>query len=205
MALKFNLVAIDKEDVKKAEERGRRYDGPTPPPDVYNVVLKSVWFSQTKAGKDTIRFRVEIKETGDKEIYNGCSIFNSMMLPIDKSEKAYPIQVSQLNDFVKAASGGKVNLIEFASWLTEGKIKHGKKDKVGVPVEQIGRIKFDGSQEFVVKTKLGDNQKNPDNPYVEIHYIDTSKITAEEPEEEDIIEDEDDIDDIDELMADMGE
>lgn len=206
MALKFNLTAINDSVVKEAAEAvgsGSRYDGPPPPPDTYNVLVKKAWFAKTKSGKDIIKYLAEVKETGDKATYNGYGIFSNLNLPMDPSDRYYAVQVHSLNEFVRAMSKDKIGLVEFAGALSEGKTKTGDMDKVGSPIQQVGKLKFDGSQEFVVKTSMNDNPNNPSNPYVNVSYI-VSKAN-EEPET--IVEEEDDdvdgFDEADDFLAEL--
>lgn len=214
MALKFNLVSVNDQELEDIKsERGGRYDGPTPPAGVYKVVLKKLWLSEQKRRDtpepvDVIKALLEIKETGDKEVYNGKGIFHTMQLPVDRGDQYFPLQVNALDDFFRQISKGKFNYSKLAAALGAGKLKVEKEDNAGVPVSQIGTLVIKEGQELTIKTKNSANPKDADNPYVNVHYIISDPAPAKKKQEEeefdDDFEDSEDDDDasFDEFMED---
>lgn len=212
MGLKFNLAVINNDDINRAKEnQGGRYDGPTPPADFYNVKIRKAWFVKFKNSDNAIRVMLTIDEKGPKKIYNGCPIFYSLTLPENRENEHFTRQLSSLISFVSAGSNNKIAPEEFINALREGKVKTEEQDNRGnIPVTQIGKFRFDKEWDIVVKTKLQPNERDPEHPWINVHYVQEAKAAEQtkvkEPEEDDIdvdLEDEDD--DLDDLMEGFDE
>lgn len=197
MALKLNLERITTDDLDRAKKEARSfqsYDGPTPPPDTYNVKLTKLWYTKTKTGKDMFKALFIIDETGDLETYNGAPIFHNMVVPSDPSEKAFSVQYDNLDSFFTAVSGGKFTFDDFLKAAISGKIINGKTEKAGDPIQSIGKLKFTGEQTLEVRTEI--NSYNG-RESAGVKRILTSSVAK--------AEDDEDIDDLDDFDDDFGD
>lgn len=196
MALKFNLKNITNDDLDKAKsDLGGRYDGPTPPPGKYNVKVAQLWAGESKKGESTLVARLQFSDEGENKTYNGFSIFHRMAIPDDPSDQFFAIRMKSLDDFFRAASGGKLNINGFVEAANAGKIVVEKEEKVGEPIKQIGKFKLDNAQDITVMTKQN-------GEYTNVHYIDTrnvgqAQVEAESSDDVDGLDD----DDIDGLLG----
>ena len=227
MGMKLSLARVSNDDINNAlseANKGGRYTGPTPPPDRYHVEVKKLWLTQSKKGDDMFKALFVIKETGDKEEYNGAGIFHTMMLPNDETSKAFPIQVSSIDSFFRNTSNGKFGFAEFYEAATKGKVITDKEDKVGQPIKSIGKWKLKDGLVIEVQTINRDNP-NGSEPFVNVRYIvdlddqkkddepednDDEPIEGLDDDAEDVSDDvedddDDDDDDLDELLGDDDE
>lgn len=207
MGFKIKMAEVSNDDLKKIRDDrpSGRYDGPTPPPGHYDVKVKKMWFAETKAGKPALKVALGFHNEGEEAIYNGYSYIENYMIPVDNTDRAFPIQVSQIDSLFDALSKGKMSFIDFHKAVNEGRTDAStdKKDKVGLPVTQIGSLKITGDQIIRVKTKL---REYNGEEFVETHYIvreERSNVTADD--DLDTSDFADDIDDDDDLDALLGE
>lgn len=205
MGFKIKMAEVSTDDLKKIRDDrpSGRYDGPTPPPGHYDVKVKKMWFAETKAGKPTLKVALSFDNDGEEALYNGYSYIDNYMIPVDNTDRAFPIQVSQIDALFDALSKGKMSFIDFHKAVNEGRTDATteKKDKVGLPVTQIGSLKLNGEQTIRVKTKL---REYNGEEYVETHYIvreERSNVKAEDDLADDLADDIDDDDDLDALLG----
>lgn len=202
MSLKFNLQ-VSKDSVEEARSlSGQRYNGPTPPPDIYVVQLKRLISQEDKNGNPVFVAVLEINETGEKEIYNGAGVFYRLALPVDNTLEYFKYQVKALDDFLRAISGDTMDVESFGNLASAGKIieDSDNKDAKGNPmIKSIGKLKLDKTEDLTIKLR---HREYNGKTYTDVHYIDLDaslgqKASAEEPEED--IDDFDDLDDLDDL------
>lgn len=208
MALKFNLKNISQDDIEEARKEfsAGRYEGPTPPPDLYNVKVTHLWSGENKAGA-TLTARLQLDNQGENSEYNGYSILHNMTIPDNPKDQFFAIRMKSLDDFFRAVSGGKMDVSDFVAAANAGKVISDKSEKMGDVITQIGKLKIANAKDITVKTKppvqVGDKE------YVNVHYIDTSKIDKLDDGDDDDYDDDvdnddiDDDDDIDSMLEDM--
>lgn len=172
MGFKLAMAEVSQEDLKTIREDRPTggYDGPTPPPGVYQAKIAKIWFAETKNGKPAMKVSYVIHEDKDSAnaVYNGASTIDNLMIPTDPSDNNFAVQTSVLDSFLLALSDGKMGYPEFYKAMTEGRSDVGKEDKIGNPVNQIGNVKITGDKIVKVKTKVREyNGKD----YIDIHYI----------------------------------
>lgn len=178
MALKFKIQA-SKEDLAaaKAESAANsRYDGPTPPPDVYNVKMTSMFSSEDRKGNPRLVAVLQIDETGDKAVYSGARIFDNLAIPMDTEYEYFHIQVNVLDSFFTAASGGAYSIDDFIKDANAGKIITEGETRNGDPiVKSIGKFHVDKAQPIKVKTKV---RTYNGKEYLNVHYYLTDGISS---------------------------
>ena len=194
MGFKIKMAEISKEELKEIREDRPtgRYDGPTPPPGIYEVKISRAWFGETKAGDDTLKVSFLFDNEGENAVYNGYDFINNYGIPADATEPSFIPRVNQLDAFLIALSDGKMGFSEFQEAMVAGKndIDPAKKNKMGYPVTQIGNVKISGNKKIKIKTRLREyNGKD----YVDLHYILNDEATSK-PKKRD--EDLDDFDDV---------
>ena len=194
MGFKIKMAEVSKEELKEIREDRPtgRYDGPTPPPGIYEVKIARAWFGETKAGDDTLKVSFLFDNEGENSVYNGYDFINNYGIPSDPSEPSFIPRVNQLDAFLIALSDGKMGFSEFRDAMVEGKndIDPAKKNKMGYPVTQIGNVKISGNKKVKIKTKLREyNGKD----YVDLHYI-LNDDTSSKPKKREA--DFDDFDDV---------
>lgn len=172
MGFQIAMAPISDEEMKKIRDSKPTggYNGPTPPPGVYKAKIARVWFSETKAGHPAVKVSFVLHDEGANSVYNGASVLQNYNIPTDPSQKAFPVQVSQLDAFLIALSGGKMGYKEFQEACTSGKTDAdpGKRDEIGLPVTQVGKVKITGERVVEIKTKIREwNGKE----YIDVHYI----------------------------------
>lgn len=174
MALKFKIDRISSSDIEEAaSERGSfsKYEGPTPPPGTYKVKLDRLWLTTEKNNESQpvlkAVFQIEGEE-GDREVYNGCPIWNQFQIPLSKNDKYFAIRVNSLNDFLTSISKGSLNAAGFSEALNEDRIQYDTPEKLGEPINQIGSLKLPSESLFKVKLEHNEWQGNV-RP--QIHYI----------------------------------
>lgn len=204
MGFKIKMAEVSTDDLQKIRDDrpSGRYDGPTPPPGHYDVKVKKMWFAETKTGKPTLKVALAFDNDGEEALYNGYSYIDNYMIPVDNTERAFPIQVSQIDSLFNALSKGKMSFIDFHKAVNEGRTDASteKKDKVGLPVTQIGSLKLNGEQKIRVKTKL---REYNGEEYVSTHYIvreERSNITSNDDFDTSGLADDGD-DDLDALLG----
>lgn len=205
MGFKIKMAQVSSDDLQKIRDDRPTgiYDGPTPPPGVYDVKVTKVWFATTKTEKPVVKVAMTFDNEGENATYNGYSTIANYMVPTDPSQSAFPVQVSSLDSLFDALSDGKFSYRDFQEAATEGRTDAdpAKSDKIGLPVTQIGSLRITGEQKIRVKTKI---REYNGNEYVDIHYIlreKASKKTAKPEEELDFGSDETDTDSDDSLDA----
>ena len=213
MGFKIKMAEISKEELKEIREDRPtgRYDGPTPPPGIYEVKIARAWFGETKAGDGTLKVSLLFDNEGENAVYNGYDFINNYGIPADATEPSFIPRVNQLDAFLIALSDGKMGFSEFQEAMVAGKndIDPAKKNKMGYPVTQIGNVKISGNKKIKIKTKIREyNGKD----YVDLHYIlddSTSKPKKREADFDDFDDVEtsadtsvsdDDADDLDEWL-----
>lgn len=190
MGFQITMAPISDEEIKKIRDDKPTggYNGPTPPPGVYKAKIARVWFAETKNGNPAVKASFVLHDEGANATYNGASALQNYNIPVDPSQKAFPVQVSQLDSFLIALSGGKMGYKEFQEAVTNGKTDAdpAKKDKIGLPVTQIGKVKVTGERVVEIKTKI---REWDSKEYIDVHYI------VDRPaEKEESVESTDDID-----------
>lgn len=203
--LKFSLNSITDEDLEKAKKEvgsSQRYSGPIAPAGRYNVVLDGLWAGETRAGDGKIVAAMKIKETGDNATYNGCPVWRHLVVPSSPKDENFAIRIKSLDDLFRAASGEKINVNDFVDAMNNDRVKVGKEDKVGEPIQQIGKFKSDQSSEFTVVLKDPETYNGRTN--ATFHYIDAGNPVKKEEEPEPDVDD-DDLDDIDDLLGDLDD
>ncbi|MDD2326668.1 MAG: hypothetical protein PHW63_11880 [Alphaproteobacteria bacterium] len=175
MGFSIDISRVKNEDVEVARLKsggGNRYDGPTPPADVYNAVVKKVYIRESKTGKPALNVLYEIKETGAKEVYNGCSFFQWLSIPVDPTDSAFTYQVQGIDNFLLSISSGTISYEDFVEIATNGKIvlkdPQGYEKNKNNEVEKIGTLRITGEQTAKVKTRTGEYQGKV---RVEAHYL----------------------------------
>ena len=213
MGFKIKMAEISKEELKEIREDRPtgRYDGPTPPPGIYEVKIARAWFGETKAGDGALKVSLRFDNEGENAVYNGYDFINNYGIPSDPSEPSFIPRVNQLDAFLIALSDGKMGFSEFQEAMVAGKndIDPAKKNKMGYPVTQIGNVKISGNKKIKIKTKIREyNGKD----YVDLHYIlndSTSKPKKREADFDDFDDvetsadtstNDDDADDLDEWL-----
>lgn len=192
MALKFNIQASasDIESAKSQAPSGR-YSGPTPPPDLYNLKLVNLASGEDARGNPRLVAALDINETGDKAVYNGARIFDNLAIPTDTSYEHFAVQVNVLDSFLRAVSGGAYDIDAFIKDANAGKIITEGENKKGDPfIKSIGKFKLDKAVDVTAKTRI---RSWNGNDYVNVHFYDTSKITAAKPSEDASADDLDDL------------
>ena len=193
MGFKIKMAEISKEELKEIREDRPtgRYDGPTPPPGIYEVKIARAWFGETKAGDGTLKVSLRFDNEGENAVYNGYDFINNYGIPSDPSEPSFIPRVNQLDAFLIALSDGKMGFSEFQEAMVAGKndIDPAKKNKMGYPVTQIGNVKISGNKKIKIKTKIREyNGKD----YVDLHYILNDSTSKPKKREADF----DDFDDV---------
>lgn len=194
MGFKIKMAEVSQQELKEIREDRPtgRYDGPTPPPGIYEVKIARAWFGETKAGDDTLKVSFLFDNEGENAVYNGYDFINNYGIPSDPSEPSFIPRVNQLDAFLISLSDGKMGFSEFRDAMVEGKndIDPAKKNKMGYPVTQIGNVKISGNKKVRIKTKLREyNGKD----YVDLHYI-LNDDTSSKPKKREA--DFDDFDDV---------
>ena len=193
MGFKIKMAEISKEELKEIREDRPtgRYDGPTPPPGIYEVKIARAWFGETKAGDGALKVSLRFDNEGENAVYNGYDFINNYGIPSDPSEPSFIPRVNQLDAFLIALSDGKMGFSEFQEAMVAGKndIDPAKKNKMGYPVTQIGNVKISGNKKIKIKTRLREyNGKD----YVDLHYILNDSTSKPKKREADF----DDFDDV---------
>lgn len=185
MGFKIQMAPVSQEQMKDIRESrpSGRYDGPTPPPGVYDVKIARAWFGETKAGNSTLKVALKFENEGEDAVYNGFDFINSYGIPSDPSLPSFTPQVNQLDDFFIAISGGKMGYAEFRAAMESGKndVDPAKKNKMGVPVSQIGSVKLVSEKKIRIKTRF---REWNGNEYVDLHYILRNENNKEAKSEE---------------------
>ena len=194
MGFKIKMAEISKEELKEIREDRPtgRYDGPTPPPGIYEVKIARAWFGETKAGDGTLKVSLRFDNEGENAVYNGYDFINNYGIPSDPSEPSFIPRVNQLDAFLIALSDGKMGFSEFQEAMVAGKndIDPAKKNKMGYPVTQIGNVKISGNKKIKIKTRLREyNGKD----YVDLHYILNDGSTSKPKKREADFDDFDDV------------
>ena len=194
MGFKIKMAEISKEELKEIREDRPtgRYDGPTPPPGIYEVKIARAWFGETKAGDDTLKVSFLFDNEGENSVYNGYDFINNYGIPADATEPSFIPRVNQLDAFLIALSDGKMGFSEFQEAMVAGKndIDPAKKNKMGYPVTQIGNVKISGNKKIKIKTRLREyNGKD----YVDLHYILNDDSTSKPKKREADFDDFDDV------------
>lgn len=207
MALKFNLKNVSKDDIEEARKdfSAGRYEGPLPPPDLYNVKVTKLWSGENKGG-DTIVARLQFDNEGPKKEYNGFSILHNMGIPDDPKHKNFAIRMKSLDDFFRSVTGGKMDIEGFVAAANAGKIIAGDSEKMGDVITQIGKFKIENAKDITIKTKPKTEYNGKE--YINVHYIDTRNVAKQD--EEDYDDDVDDVDtddddDIDNMLEDIDD
>ena len=194
MGFKIKMAEVSKEELKEIREDRPtgRYDGPTPPPGIYEVKISRAWFGETKAGDDTLKVSFLFDNEGENAVYNGYDFINNYGIPADATEPSFIPRVNQLDAFLIALSDGKMGFSEFQEAMVAGKndIDPAKKNKMGYPVTQIGNVKIYGNKKIKIKTRLREyNGKD----YVDLHYILNDDSTSKPKKREADFDDFDDV------------
>ena len=194
MGFKIKMAEVSKEELKEIREDRPtgRYDGPTPPPGIYEVKISRAWFGETKAGDDTLKVSFLFDNEGENAVYNGYDFINNYGIPADATEPSFIPRVNQLDAFLIALSDGKMGFSEFQEAMVAGKndIDPAKKNKMGYPVTQIGNVKISGNKKIKIKTRLREyNGKD----YVDLHYILNDDSTSKPKKREADFDDFDDV------------
>lgn len=161
MGFSIPIARLKNEDIDStlSEARaGSRYEGPTPPPGVYNAKIKKVWYKETRTGKPALNVLFVIDEQNENKVYNGAGIFNMYLIPADPTSPAFSIQMSQLDSFVMALSNGTMGYKGFQE------AAHGEKIILKEPqkydpsknneIKQIGKLVVTGEQTANIKAKM---------------------------------------------------
>lgn len=172
MALKFN-IQIDDNAVQEAIDSRptfQKYDGPTPPPGFYHFKLTKLWAGQNRDGTEVLIASLTIDEEGDGEtdnsVYNGFQLLDRMVIPMDKSNQYFDMQIRSMDDFFKAISNGEYTIFDFKKDAAQGKIlEDGEANKMGTPIKQIGKLKIGTDRTLRAKTKQN-------GEYTNLHFID---------------------------------
>lgn len=205
MGFSIPITRVKSSDVEKARAdsgQGQRYDGPTPPPGVYNTKIKKVWYQETRKGDPALNVLFEIHEEGANEVYNGAGAFRMFMIPNDPTYEHFSIQVSSIDSLLLALSDGTYTYDDFLVDANAGRIITGKKKSESdkkTPIEQIGRLKITGEQTAQIQTKV---QTYNGEERMEVHYV-LSKPLKKKVEEIDMDFDDDDDTELDDWMSEI--
>lgn len=195
MGFKVKMATVSSEDLTQIrnDRPTGGYDGPTPPPGVYDAKISRVWFGETKAGGDTVKVSFRFDNEGEDAVYNGFDFIQNYNIPTDPSARAFVPQVNQLDAFLIALSGGKMGFQEFQEAMAEGRndADSDKKSKIGIPVTQIGSVKITGDKKVRIKT---DHSEYNGKTYVNLHYILREESSASAQKSEDNLDDFEDSD-----------
>lgn len=204
MGFSIPITRVKSSDVEKARAdsgQGQHYDGPTPPPGVYNTKIKKVWYQETRKGDPALNVLFEIHEEGANEVYNGAGAFRMFMIPNDPTYEHFSIQVSSIDSLLLALSDGTYTYDDFLVDANAGRIITGKKKSESdkkTPIEQIGRLKITGEQTAQIQTKV---QTYNGEERMEVHYV-LSKPLKKRVEEIDMDFDDDDTE-LDDWMSEI--
>lgn len=172
MGFKVKMAAVSEKDLTQIrnERPTGGYDGPTPPPGVYEAKISRVWFGETKAGDPTVKVSFRFDNEGEDAVYNGFDFIQNYNIPTDPSAKSFVPQINQLDAFLIALSGGKMGFQEFQQAMAEGRndADPAKRGKIGIPVTQIGSVKITGNKKVRIKTR---HREYNGKTYVDLHYI----------------------------------
>ena len=172
MGFKVKMAAVSEKDLTQIrnDRPTGGYDGPTPPPGVYEAKISRVWFGETKAGDPTVKVSFRFDNEGEDAVYNGFDFIQNYNIPTDPSAKSFVPQINQLDAFLIALSGGKMGFQEFQQAMAEGRndADPAKKGKIGIPVTQIGSVKITGNKKVRIKTR---HREYNGKTYVDLHYI----------------------------------
>ena len=206
MGFSISITRVKVSDVEKARADSGQvqiYDGPTPPPGVYNTKIKKVWYQETRKGDPALNVLFEIHEEGANEVYNGAGAFRMFMIPNDPTYKYFSIQLSSIDSLLLALSDGTYTYDDFLVDANAGRIITGQKrsefDKK-TPIEQIGRIKITGEQTAQIKTKV---QTYNGEERMEVHYVIRKPLKKKKVEEIDMDFDDDDDTELDDWMSEI--
>lgn len=206
MALKFNLKNVSKDDIEEARKdfSAGRYEGPTPPPDLYNVQVTKLWSGENRGGA-TLVARLQFDNKGDKSEYNGFSILHNLGIPDDPKHEHFAIRMKSLDDFFRAVTGGKMDVSDFVAAANAGKVIAGDEEKMGDVITQIGKFKLANAKDITIKTKPPREYNGKE--YVNVHYIVAEQAKKEDDDYDDYDDDVDtnDDDDIDKMLEDMDD
>ena len=202
MGFKVKMAAVSEKDLTQIrnERPTGGYDGPTPPPGVYEAKISRVWFGETKAGDPTVKVSFRFDNEGEDAVYNGFDFIQNYNIPTDPSAKSFVPQINQLDAFLIALSGGKMGFQEFQQAMAEGRndADPAKRGKIGIPVTQIGSVKITGNKKVRIKTR---HREYNGKTYVDLHYILREENNAAEKKTEDNLFDfEDSSDDLDDWL-----
>ena len=205
MGFSIPITRVKSSDVEKARAdsgQGQRYDGPTPPPGVYNTKVKKVWYQETRKGDPALNVLFEIHEEGANEVYNGAGAFRMFMIPNDPTYEHFSIQVSSIDSLLLALSDGTYTYDDFLVDANAGRIITGKKKSESdkkTPIEQIGRLKITGEQTAQIQTKV---QTYNGEERMEVHYVLSKPLKKKKVEEIDMDFDDDDTE-LDDWMSEI--
>ncbi|QDF19246.1 hypothetical protein SEA_STICKYNOTE_53 [Corynebacterium phage Stickynote] len=203
MGFSIPITRVKSSDVEKARAdsgQGQRYDGPTPPPGLYNTKIKKVWYQETRKGDPALNVLFEIHEEGANEVYNGAGAFRMFMIPTDPSYEHFSIQVSSIESLLLALSDGTYTYDDFLADANAGRIIAGKKKSESdkkTPIEQMGRLKITGEQTAQIKTKV---QTYNGDERMEVHYVLSKPLKKKKVADIDMDFDDDDTD-LDDWMS----
>lgn len=185
MGFKVKMAAVSEKDLTQIrnERPTGGYNGPTPPPGVYEAKISRVWFGETKAGDPTVKVSFRFDNEGEDAVYNGFDFIQNYNIPTDPSAKSFVPQINQLDAFLIALSGGKMGFQEFQQAMAEGRndADPAKRGKIGIPVTQIGSVKITGDKKVRIKTR---HREYNGKTYVDLHYILREENSAAEKKTE---------------------
>lgn len=172
MGFKVKMATVSTEDLTQIrnDRPTGGYNGPTPPPGVYEAQISRVWFGETKAGDPTVKVSFRFDNEGEDAVYNGFDFIQNYNIPTDPSARSFVPQINQLDAFLIALSGGKMGFREFQEAMAEGRndADKDKESKIGIPVTQIGSVKITGNKKVQIKTN---HREYNGKTYVNLHYI----------------------------------
>ncbi|WNM69965.1 hypothetical protein SEA_GUYFAGIERI_62 [Rhodococcus phage GuyFagieri] len=157
----------------EAVEGYANYDGPTPPPGIYPSRVQTIKIgeSSTKKPMFTVYVKIDAPKNDPKgrDKYNGYLISHFLVIPSDREEEHYGLQVGQINRLMDAMSGDLS--ARKALWADKAVL-----DDKGEKVLKIGeKVTLKGGVPVMIATKA-DSYKRKDKETGEVETVKTLRI-----------------------------
>lgn len=184
--LNFKIAKVSKKEIEEALKAPRttRYNGPTPPEGEYRSQIKKIWAASDKNGNPILRVMWMIAEPeGEKSKYNGAVIFQNLRFPSSGEDQYTPARLNAIGNFLFIFTGrrNRDDVFVFMDCLSNNKVRPGKIDETKNTVEllSVGKIKFDNkTHEAVIAITHGQNDRNPDKPFLNLYYVNEDETAA---------------------------
>ncbi len=157
------VLRVGPEAAKMPSTEGfARYAGPTPPAGAYPAKVKQITIKESREKKLPmlmVVMELDAPAGQEKAKYNGCPVFNYLIIPSDPAYQYYGLQVGQINRLFDAMSNNNQK-VKDAFWSSQAVLDESKNPKL-LRVGPLNLKSKDGIP-IVVDIKLESfSRKNP--------------------------------------------